>query len=156
MKPAPYGAHYSAVKSSLKKHVRRVIVNTEILPPLKKRRWLECLYYIEAHEGDMAGAAENAGFAWMCNRLLRLYSEDELEADWKGLQNVAANQQLWGHCTGGLFRRTSQLLPNVEHVEFIDKRGIHMRDPGPIDEPLGLCSPWKNMLLDPILHLIFG
>jgi hypothetical protein len=91
--------------SSLAKHVKCVTVNTEILPPLKKRRWLECLYITETWEGRMAEVGEIPNLGRIYDRLLGEYSEDTLEVAWNEFQNVAANQQLWGHYIGDLLDR---------------------------------------------------
>jgi hypothetical protein len=138
--------------SSLAKHVKCVTVNTEILPALKKRRWLECLYKTETSEGRMEEVGVNPNLGRIYDILLRQYSEDTLEVAWKEFQNVAANQQLWGHYIGDLLGRVLQSLPKVEHLEFIDKRGMYNDQPGSIREPLALCSPWKSLSLCPFKY----
>ena len=136
-------------RSTLAKHVRRVTVNTEILPPLRKRQWIERLYYAEAHQGNLAGRGEGLMLYDCYDLLLPLYSKDVLEADWKDFQNVAVNQQIFGHYIGALLGTALKSLPNVEHLEFIDKRGIGVNQPGSLRDRLALCSPWKDRLLDP-------
>jgi hypothetical protein len=141
--------------SSLAKHVRHVTVNTEILPRLTHWRWIEYLFFTEVHDGNQAGAAENMSHDMIYYRLLSVYSKDKLEVAWKKFQNIALNQQLWGNKVGPRLGRSLQSLPKLEHLEFIDKRGIRINEPGSIREPLVQCSPWKNVLLDPFKYYDF-
>ena len=145
--------------SSVSEHVRCMTVNIEVLPPLGKRRYMECLYQTEVNERNPNAWAENPHPAHIYDCMLSVFSNNVLETDWKEFQNIVVNQQLWGHHIGELLAKVLQSLSKLEHLQFIDTRGIHVDELGyvigsrhsddPVSDPLTLYSPWKTCYLLP-------
>lgn len=143
--------------SPIAKHIRCLAINTQILPVLRKRQWLESVQdsvtnypkddssFVWSEEEDV----DNALIRW---RLLSVYSDEELKVDRKNFANLAREQQeeTPGICETLIM--SLRWLENLQHLKLIDKRGVY-RDGEELNTrssgPLAACSPWKDMLIDP-------
>jgi hypothetical protein len=68
------------------------------------------------------------------------------------ISNLAREQQKWSPEICTVLVKAMTKLVNCKHLELIDERGVYKDAANRahhLDSPLGSCSPWKGMLVDP-------
>ena len=162
--------------SHLAKHVRRLVINTEILPLLERGQREICLAEraedwttgeipSEYHEDkeicdDCGRDCHSHERNWddyhepeeVSHILSYKYSKRMIDADWQDFRSLSRDQQLRSSWMASVLEVAMRALRNIRQLELIDRRGAYPTESDGIHSALdhvASCSPWKHMLFSP-------
>ena len=132
----------SLATSPLAKHVRRLTVNTEMLPRFDDSEWTEYLRLTTEHEdnGLYRNREDESETKFFC-------SQRNLIIDWDRYHTIATHQPTYSSFCGDKLLSALGRLVKVQSLELIDGRNAQMDEGRPACPRLASCSPWNKTSL---------